>query len=100
MSKITFPPLPAPDIWVREDFGLGDSTVHQGYTAEQMQERDRQIAALVRAQVLEEAIDTVELFGGSVEIEAALRGMKSDSGHPAAADAGASTAPLPEGERA
>lgn len=44
MSKITLPPLPEPDIWVREDFGLGDSTVHQGYTAEQMQERDRQIA--------------------------------------------------------
>lgn len=61
MSKITFPPLPPPDILVREDFGLGDSTVHQGYTAEQMQERDRQIAEqVVRAcaEMCEKIADT------------------------------------------
>lgn len=31
------PPLPPPDIWVREDFGLGDSTVHQGYTPQEVE---------------------------------------------------------------
>lgn len=29
-------PLPKPDIWVREDFGLGDTTTHIGYNEEQM----------------------------------------------------------------
>lgn len=31
-----YPELPPPDIWVREDFGLGDTTIHTGYTSEQM----------------------------------------------------------------
>ena len=65
-------------------------------------------AALVRDQVLEEAATLMELDWPADAREekdvramyaAAIRSMKSDSVHPATAAAGASTAPLPEGER-
>jgi hypothetical protein len=46
------PELPAPDIWVREDFGLGDSTVHQGYTADQMRAYGEQCALAERGKIL------------------------------------------------
>jgi hypothetical protein len=36
-------------------------------------------AALVRAEVLEEAIDLVAFHGGSVEIEAAIRALKEST---------------------
>lgn len=56
-------------------------------------------AALVRAMVLEEAAQVCEQWGAwnnvAQECAGAIRGM-ADSGHSAAADAGASTAPLPE----
>jgi hypothetical protein len=44
-EQIELPPLPAPDKWWREDFGLGDSTVHEGYSVEQMYEYARAFAA-------------------------------------------------------
>lgn len=66
-------------------------------------------AALVRAQVIEEAARLAEEQAKrwmddrakyvANECAAAIRGMKSDSGHSATAAAEASTAPLPEGER-
>jgi hypothetical protein len=59
-------------------------------------------AALVRAQVLEEAArvcDDDYYEHDAKECATIIRGMKSDSVHPATADAGASTAPLPEGDQ-
>lgn len=58
------------------------------------------LAALVRAKVLEEAAQVCDetwedVRGTALLCAAEIRGMKSDSGHSAAADAGASTAPLP-----
>lgn len=60
-------------------------------------------AASLRAEVLEEAAQKCEqmarddmpgpVLGRSIRLAAALRGMKSDSGHSAAADGCASTAP-------
>ena len=55
-------------------------------------------AALVRARALEDAArvcDDDYYEHDAKECASIIRGMKSDSGHPATADAGASTAPLP-----
>lgn len=43
--------LPAPDIWVREDFGLGDTTIHTGFTADQMHDYARKHAAPILAKL-------------------------------------------------
>ena len=50
------PPLPTPDIWVREDFGLGDFTTHIGYSEDQLRsyaEEAVRLALEAAAQVCE-----------------------------------------------
>lgn len=59
------PPLPTPDIWVREDFGLGDWTTHEGYTADQM----RAYAQEAARQEREAAAKACEDFGASYDNE-------------------------------
>lgn len=69
-------------------------------------ERLERFAALVRAQVIEECTVAIESAilrlvdprQTASECLDAIRALKDQPGHSAAADAGASTAPLPEGE--
>lgn len=131
MSKITFPPLPYTeairkqdrDEWVYstdQDFANPEKYGWERvYTAEQMQERDRQIAELVVRACAAVCRDDADMFARQAEgyrdgrydwmeqgattcAESILALLpvkempKSGSGHSTRADAGASTAPLPE----
>ena len=98
---------------VEAKWEMGGLSSDGGLYSDYAKEVARRFAALVRAQVIEEAarvcdrLTTALDHGGNEyrreasasQCAAAVRGMKSDSGHSATADAGASTAPLPEGER-
>jgi hypothetical protein len=47
--------LPQPDIWVREDFGLGDFTTHIGYSEEQLRTYGEACAKAAREQAAQPA---------------------------------------------